>query len=121
MKKFLRFFFVVRSSINLKCATFLRIYFFRADSTIQTGQFLSCLKKFSKKILTLQYDTFCRNRKTFCNAFRNYSKSQTRNFFATSKKFFDKILHRDVADYQNLVVTEMYLFVTLRNLDVAEM
>ena len=78
-------------------------------------------EKILKKILTLQYDTFCRNRKTFCNAFRIYSKSQTRNFFATSKKFFDKILHRDVADYQNFVVTEMYLFVTLRNLDVAEM
>lgn len=88
---------------------------------MQTGQFLSCLKNFSKKILTLQYDTFCRNRKTFCNAFRIYSKSQTHKIFATSKKFYDKILHRDFTDYQNIGVTEMYIFVTLLNLDVAKM
>ena len=47
-------------------------------------------EKILKKILTLQYDTFCRNRKTFCNAFRIYSKSQTRKFFATLKNFLQE-------------------------------
>ena len=55
------------------------------------------------------------------NNFCIYSKSQTRKIFATSKKFYDKILHRDFVDYQNIGVTEMFLFVTLRNLDVAKM
>ena len=49
--------------------------------------------------------------KKLFNSFCIYSKSQTRKIFATSKKFYDKILHRDFTDYQNIGVTEMYLFV----------
>ena len=46
--------------------------------------------------------------KNLFNDFCIYSKSRTRKIFATSKKFYDKILHRDFADYQNIGVTEMY-------------
>lgn len=55
------------------------------------------------------------------NVFRIYSKSQTRKFFATSKKFYKKILQCDFTEYRNIGVTKMYLFVMSRNLDVATM